>query len=48
MKDASVVPAALLAVAALFYLFGDLRSAVWVGIPGAAFAVFAVWRVEKP
>jgi hypothetical protein len=47
MRDASVVAAVLLATAVLFYVCGDARLAAWVGIPGAAYTLFAVWRAEK-
>ena len=47
MRDASVVAAVLLATAVLFYVCGDAKAATWVGIPGAAYTLFAVWRAEK-
>lgn len=46
MKDASAISAVLLALAVLLYVCGDARAATWLGIPGVAFAIFAVWRAK--
>ncbi len=43
-----ILSVGFLAYAVLAAVFGDYRTAAWLGLPGAAFALVAVIRRDHP